>query len=368
MNRKVRLGFIGAGWWATTNHMPILAARDDVEFVAVATLGEDLLRKVQERFDFQMGTEDHRELLDQELDGVVVSTPHHLHYEHARDVLNAGFHVLVEKPMALNPQHAWELVRLAHGHERHLVVGYGWHYKPFVRAARRLIGDGGVGRIRYVVCHMASPTKELFSGTGGAPSRWTPTLSQPDPRTWQVPEQGGGYAHGQITHSSALLFWLTGLRAREVSAVVRRASAAVDLYDAATVTYDGDEVGTVSGAGTLPADDPFQVDLRIFGDDGVLLFDVERERVELRRHDGDHVSIEVAAGEGAYSCEGPPTRFVELIQGYGENESPGVVAAKSVELIDAIHRSAAEDGASIPVWREKTAQPSVPATNEGPTS
>ena len=37
--RKVRLGFLGAGWWATANHMPLLATRDDVEFVGVCRLG-----------------------------------------------------------------------------------------------------------------------------------------------------------------------------------------------------------------------------------------------------------------------------------------------------------------------------------------
>ncbi len=39
-DRKARVGFIGAGWWATSNHMPILAARDDVELVAVCRLGK----------------------------------------------------------------------------------------------------------------------------------------------------------------------------------------------------------------------------------------------------------------------------------------------------------------------------------------
>lgn len=162
---------------------------------------------------------------------------------------------------------------------------------------------------------------------------------------------GGGYAHGQITHSSGLLFWLTGLRAAEVSARTTAPNSGVDMYDAAAVGFDGGAIGVVSGAATLPDDDPFQVDLRIFGDEGVLLLDVERERLTLRRHDGNHRLVEVPKGEGAYSCEGPPHRFVELIQGRGTNDSPGEVAARSVELIDAIHRSAAAAGAPTKVWR-----------------
>ncbi len=103
---KVRLGFIGAGWWATVNHMPLLAERDDVELAAVCSLGEDRLRQVQERFVFPFATEDYRELLTLDLDGVVVASPHDRHYEHAHAALTHGRHVMCEKPMTLHPKEA----------------------------------------------------------------------------------------------------------------------------------------------------------------------------------------------------------------------------------------------------------------------
>jgi predicted dehydrogenase len=131
-----------------------------------------------------------------------------------------------------------------------------------------------------------------------------------------------------------------------------RPDSKVDMYDAAAVVFEGGAIGTVSGAATLPDNDPFQVDLRIFGRDGVLLLDVERERLDVRRHDGSHVHEAVPAGEGAYSCEVPPVRFVEVIQGVGRNDSPGEVAARSVELIEAMHRSASAGGAPVDVWRK----------------
>jgi predicted dehydrogenase len=59
----------------------------------------------------------------------------------------------------------------------------------------------------------------------------------------------------------------------------------------------------------------------------------------------------VPEGEGAYSCEGPPHRFVELIQGHGVNNSSGEVAARTVELIDAMYESAAAGGMPTPVFR-----------------
>jgi predicted dehydrogenase len=181
------------------------------------------------------------------------------------------------------------------------------------------------------------------------PSEQAPTIAAPDPRTWQAPEQGGGYAHGQITHSSGLMFWLTGLRATEVSCRMTRPNAAVDMYDAASVVFDNGAMGAVSGAATLPDGSKFQVDVRIFGDEGVLLLDVERERVEVRRHDGKNINLAIPAGAGAYDCDVPPNRFVELIQGHGSNDSPGEVAACSVELITAMFRSAAQGGKPVGV-------------------
>ena len=62
---KVRLGFIGAGWWATSNHMPVLEAREDVELVGVCRLGEEALEQVKEKFGFEYATEDYDELLTQ---------------------------------------------------------------------------------------------------------------------------------------------------------------------------------------------------------------------------------------------------------------------------------------------------------------
>lgn len=350
MARKIRLGFIGAGWWATTNHIPLLAKREDVELVAVCRLGKDVLQKIKDEFGFAFATENYRELLEQDLDAVVVSSPHRFHYEHAKAALERGLHVMCEKPMALHAVEAWDLVEAARKRNLQLLVPYGWHYKPFVQRAKQFMDDGHVGQVEYVTCHMASPTKDFFSGGGSVPSQWEPTLAKPDVTTWQVKAYGGGYAHGQVTHSSALMFWLTGLRAERVSALMTAPNSQVDMYNAATVRFTSGAIGTISGAATLPDNDKFQVDVRIFGSDGVLLLDVERERLELRRHDGRHVHVEVPPGEGGYSCEGPPNSFVEAIRGRGHNHSPGEVAARSVELIEAMHESANQGGKPIPVY------------------
>ncbi len=348
---RAKIGAIGAGWWATTNHFPLLAHRDDVELVAVCRLGGRELEAVKSQFGFKYGTEDYRELLEMDLDGVVVASPHDLHYEHAAAALDRGLKVLCEKPMTLFASQAWDLVARSERSNAPLLIAYGWNYKPLVDQARLLLENPGVGTPEYVLGHMASPTKSFFSSRDNTvPSQFAGPFTGPDPATWQDPRRGGGYGHGQVTHLAGLLFWLVDIRAATVRALTTSPGAPVDLYDAASLTFASGAIGVISGAATLPDDDKFQVDIRIFGTEGVLLLDMERERLELRRHDGRNRRVDVPKGQGSYSCEGPVECFVDLVHGRAcHNRSPGWVGARTVELLDALYRSASPSVPGRPV-------------------
>lgn len=347
--KKARFGFLGAGWWATANHMPILAARDDVEMTAVCRLGRRELDQVREKFGFRFATESAEELVRLgSLDAIVVSSPHTLHFEHAKLALENGLHVLCEKPMCTRADDARELVRLAKEKNLHLLVPYGWHYKPFVQEAKKWLDGGAVGAIQYVLCHMASPIRDLLTrGSFQADEvsgQAAPLLFSPDPKTWSDPRvAGGGYGHAQLSHATGMLFWLTGLVPASVYALMSAPGAKVDLYDALSVRFQGGAIGTISGAGTVPplGSAQYQVDLRIFGAEGLLMLDCERARLELRRHDGKQDSWALAADAGNYSCDGPPLNFVDLVLGKtSTNWSPGEAAMRSVCLLDAAYRSA----------------------------
>ncbi|MGA8594624.1 MAG: Gfo/Idh/MocA family oxidoreductase, partial [Bryobacteraceae bacterium] len=304
---RIRIGVIGAGWFATTNHIPVLARRTDVELTAVCRPGREALQGIQDAFGFRFATEDYRELLEQDLDGVVVSSPHDLHYEHASAALRQGLHVVCEKPMALDPAQAWDLVRLAQANSCHLLVPYGWNYKPFVQTAKEMIDDDAVGEIEYIQSRMASPTKSFFAGVPTVPAAWTPTLSSPEPDTWQCARRGGGYGHGQITHAAALLFWLTPLRPKRIACLMTAPDSRVDMYDSAIAEFTSGAIGTISGAATLPDGFSFQLDMQIFGAKGMLALDAEvgRERLLLARHDGTRKEVATNHGDGAYSCVDP---------------------------------------------------------------
>jgi predicted dehydrogenase len=272
-----------------------------------------------------------------------------LHYEHARLALERGLHVLCEKPMCTRGQHARELVRLAEAKGVHLVVPYGWHYKPFVQQAKRWMDAGAVGTVQYVLCHMASPIRDLLQHghfrADKLSGQAADVLFQPDPKTWSDPDvAGGGYGHAQLSHSTGMLFWLTGLMPASVYALMIAPGSRVDLYDALSVKFMSGAIGTISGAGTVPPTGAaqYQVDLRIFGTEGLLMLDCERARLELRRHDDRSERLDLAPDAGAYSCDGPPHNFVDLVLGKTkENWSPGAAAMRSVLLLDAAYRSAA---------------------------
>jgi predicted dehydrogenase len=339
MSRRARIGIIGAGWWAVANHIPALKALPDCEIVAVNRLGARELAEIQSAFGISQGFEDYREMLSRvEMDGVVISSPHVLHFEHASAALGHGCHVLVEKPMTTAARDARELVRLAAKAGREIVIPYGWNFKPWVADARRLAE--GVGRVEHVVLQMANALDDLFAGQ---PMKETEgAMFRPPASTWADPKRAGGFGWGQLVHPLGLLFRIIDLEPREVFALTGQSSANVDYYDAAVARFAGGATASLSGAATLPKGRPVQIDLRIFGAEGMLLIDIERERLELRRRDGRDEVISLQAGDGAYACEAPVRVFVDLCLGRKtENSAPGLVGQRAVEVLDAMYRSAA---------------------------
>ena len=88
MTQKLRVGVIGAGLFASMRHLPDLAASPEAEVVAVCRRDPEALGKVAAHFGVPHRFTDYARLLDEvELDAVVVSSPHGLHFEHVRAAL-----------------------------------------------------------------------------------------------------------------------------------------------------------------------------------------------------------------------------------------------------------------------------------------
>lgn len=345
MAEKLRLGVIGAGSWTVVSHLPNFAQRkDEVDFVGVARKGPEMLERIRDEWGFSVASEDYRDVIDAGVDIVVVASPSGFHHEHAKAALEAGAHVLVEKPVSIDPAQAWDLVETAARVGRQIVVSFGWNYRPMVVEAKRLMDQHGIGDVEQVTIHMASVTRELLSDTGAYPG--SDPVAVPESATWTDPKlSGGGYGQAQLSHALGLGLWLTGLRGSEAFALMSKPmNAPVEMHDAISVRFDGGAIGTLGGGSCHVGanDNKHQLEVRVIGSEGQLHVDVEREIVWLFRNDGFEVRLDLEPDAGLYNCDGPPNALVDI--GLGRdvpNHSPGELGARTVELLDAAYRSAA---------------------------
>jgi predicted dehydrogenase len=345
---QIRAAVIGAGWYAAQNHIPVLASRPDVVLDGVSRLGAEALARVQDHFGFAYGSEDYRDVLARRPDIVVVASPHDLHYRHARDALDAGAHVLCEKPMTLDPAEAWDLVETGRARNLHLLVANGYHYLPGVDELRRRLAGGAIGRIEHVLCSFISATRDVFAGRRGL-SAWETSFFKPDPATWQDWRRGGGFAYGQMSHAIALLLYLTGLKAQDVSARCFPGRG-VDLCNAGTVNFAGGAIGSLSGAAAMPQGRRALLHLYVTGSEGMLAAEFDRDRCEILRFDGADNRLEIAPDAWVYRCDGPVNALVELARGTGHNASPGAIGAATTSIISALLRSSQKRGRPTPVF------------------
>ena len=145
----LKIGIIGYGYWGpnlTRNFAEIPAS----EVVAIADMKEQQLNRAQAKYPHVILTKDYRDFFSLGLDAVVVSTPPATHYAIAKDCLEHGLNVLVEKPLTLNSQHAEQLIELADQKEQVLMVGHTFEYNSAVHALKSYIDSGELGQIYYI--------------------------------------------------------------------------------------------------------------------------------------------------------------------------------------------------------------------------
>jgi predicted dehydrogenase len=135
-----RIGVIGAGGLANGIHLPVLSREENVTLVAVCDLHTERAVAAKENYGFAASYVSYHEMLSNEtLDAVYVLTEPELLFRAARDSLQAGNAVFMEKPMGVTSFQANTLRALAHENDRLLHVGYNRRYIPVVVEALRLL-------------------------------------------------------------------------------------------------------------------------------------------------------------------------------------------------------------------------------------
>ena len=149
MESLTQVGVIGSGYWGP-NLIRNFVEMPGCNLRAIADLSVARLDAMKSRYPHVKTTTDYRRLFDLDLDAVVICTPPHTHHQIAKDCLEQGLHVLIEKPMTTNSADARDLIDVAARAGRVLMVGHTFVYNSAVRALRRMMAEGSLGTIHYI--------------------------------------------------------------------------------------------------------------------------------------------------------------------------------------------------------------------------
>jgi predicted dehydrogenase len=125
---------------------------DNVEIAAVADVVPGKAQQFVEELELHgaQAFEDHRRLLELDLDGVSVCTPNMAHHQTSVDALRAGKHVLVEKPLSVTLEQGIDMVETARVTGKMLSVGFQPRYDPNMKTLREIVQSGTLGKVYYV--------------------------------------------------------------------------------------------------------------------------------------------------------------------------------------------------------------------------
>lgn len=147
---QIGLGVIGCGYWGK-NYVRVFQEIPQSRVVQVSDLRPESLEVVKKHYPKVRPTTDYTDILnDPKVDAVVVATPANSHFELAKECMQAGKHVLVEKPLASNLVGGEQLVELSLKHKVTMMVGHTFLYNAGIRKVRECIQSGGIGKVYYM--------------------------------------------------------------------------------------------------------------------------------------------------------------------------------------------------------------------------
>lgn len=211
----IKLGYIGCGFMAQKVHIPNFVGIPECELIALAEVRSKLGQKVQEKHKIPLLYSDHLELAkNSEIEAVAVSADFALQGEIAKDLLKAGKHVFMEKPMAVSVEQAEEIVAAERESGKKLMVGYMKRYDAGNELVKSTVSQfretGEIGNLTYVrnhgfcgdwICNLDAPMETTDKSKPSAPAKVPEWL----PKEWVGPYLG--YLQ-QYTHNINLMRWL----------------------------------------------------------------------------------------------------------------------------------------------------------------
>jgi predicted dehydrogenase len=313
---KVRIGFIGAGGMARS-HVKRLMEIPEAELVALTDPSEASIARMVADYPHTANLpvfRDHREMLAQvELDAVQIHSPHTQHFAQGMDVLAAGKHLLMEKPLVCTTRDAHAII--AAGQGKVFMISYQRHLQGPYMYIREQIQSGALGNLQYIA---ALQSQGWLRGTKGT---WRQSLAL----------SGGGQLNDSGSHLVDILLWTTGLTAESVFAFSQNYDTEVDIDSALSLRFTNGAQGTISIIGDSPM---WWEEFTVWGSGGVLLY---RNGKIMQRAFGATEMTEVTALPPDST---PDRNWVDAILGRDTVRVPPECGLRTIELTEAAWRSA----------------------------
>ena len=343
---NVRYGLIGCGEIAVQNFDAVVAA-ENAELAATFDVKAELAQDLAGRVEGAVACTTQDELLARDdVDAVIISTPHFLHEPIAVAALEAGKHVLCEKPIACNVEQGQRMVDAAERTGRLLGCCFVRRYGADAEGLRSLIADGHLGTVTGWMTLGMGYKKESY-WTGGYTGRAT--------TDWRLKRAtaGGGYLIMNTIHTIDFLRYATGeeMVAAKATGGTYNSPEGVEVEDliAGVVSLSGGGIGTIVGGSAVPGGRLSET--RIIGTKGQVNLGGRREGTRLYLTDGGEVMGQsVPAGEWTAvdltgGVSGKPRAL--LVEGFGRwvrggepFRSPGADALKTLAMCEALYRDA----------------------------
>jgi predicted dehydrogenase len=274
----LRWGIIGTGARGSGTHVNALnAMAPQCELVALCDVVESRLNNAAKRANRGAGKPavatygDYQKLLaDADVDAVVIATPNLLHREMLLAALQAGKHVLCEKPAGVSFADATDMQRAAEAAKTVVMFGMQYRHNPKQRKVRELIDAGKIGKPRYIVQNCSRGDWNLSKDV------WEyadPKLAGGKPRNWRFSHAASGGTLNEFScHYFDLLHWFAGAGAPTAVSATGGISLYKDGRDtwdhaSVTLTYPGD----VTAVHTLSLFGTGRGDITVMGEEGSIV-------------------------------------------------------------------------------------------------
>lgn len=342
MDRKVRVGVVGAGWWSGRVHLPAIAKNSDAELVAICDANMARARECKEIFNSEYAFDNIEDALKVGLDCVLITTPHNQHFLPAMAALKAGVDVMIEKPMVLSPKEAWELVKVAAENNCNLHMGYTFPHSSHVQKVRDLVLENSLGELEFGVGLFTGNILPLYRGDKNIQrEEGAPFASQVD--TYTSKKVGGGQLYTQTTHVVSTMLFLTNTIPTSISGFLNDSKEGVDSSNSLIMRTRNKFFATFGSSGAM-TDHNYRIeDYKVIGELGHASLDTCKGTLESQFKSKPLVIHEPLPQQLANPITEPSKVLISAFLKRTSVIASGVLGALTVEVLEATRRSSLED-------------------------